>query len=176
MKAAAARPVSRDAYGALLLVLAAPALVPGFGILAAPLSGLAGILLGAQLTLGHRMPWVPLRVRAWMAGAPLGPRLSLWLQDLLRPLLRLPAPGLPRVLAGLTVAWSSLLLALPLAFVPFSNVAPALALGLVGAGLVVRKSLLSWLGMALSGGYTALLFVLGEALLLASQELISRFL
>ncbi len=176
MSAAAARPVSRDAYGALLLVLAAPALVPGLGVLAAPLSGLAGILLGAQLVLGRRTPWVPARVRAWMAAVPLGPRLSLWLQERLRPLLRLPAPGLPRVLAGLTVAWSSLLLVLPLAFVPFGNVVPALALGLVGAGLAVRKSLLSWLGMALSGGYTALLIVLGEALLLAAQGLLSRFL
>ncbi len=174
MSTAAAPPVSRDAYGALLLLLAAPSLVPGLGALAAPLSGLAGILLGAQLVLGRRQPWVPDRVRGWIEAVPVGPRLSLWIQQRLRPVLRIPAPGFPRVLAGLTVAWSGLLLVLPLALIPFSNTVPALSLGLVGAGLAVRKSLLSWLGMALSGGYTALLVLLGEALLLGARELASR--
>ena len=32
--------ISRDAYGALLLMLAAPALIPGIGMMAAPLAGL----------------------------------------------------------------------------------------------------------------------------------------
>jgi len=143
-------------------------------VVMAPLAGLASLVLGLQLMVGKRVPWMPDRVRGWMAASPLGPRLSLWIQQRARPLLRLPAPGFPRLLAGLTVAWSSLLLVLPLVFVPFGNVAPALSLGLVGAGLVVRKSLLSWLGMALSGGYTALLIVLGEALLLVAQEVLSR--
>ena len=78
-------------------------------------------------------------------------------------------------LMTLTVAWSSLLLLLPLAFIPFSNMIPALSLGLVGAGLVARKSLFSWLGMVLSGGFTALLILLGEALILAAQGLLTYF-
>lgn len=167
-------PVSRDSYGTLLLVLAAPALLPGVSLVMAPLAGLASLVLGLQLVVGKRVPWMPERVRSWMAASPMGPRLSLWIQERARPLLRLPAPSFPRLLAGLTVAWSSLLLVLPLVFVPFGNVVPALSLGLVGAGLVVRKSLLSWMGMALSGGYTTLLIVLGEALLIVVQEFLSR--
>ncbi|MBI4912409.1 MAG: exopolysaccharide biosynthesis protein [Acidobacteria bacterium] len=171
---AATSPVSRDAYGALLVMIAAPALVPGLGALAAPFAGLAGLALGAQLAIGRRIPWVPSRVRAWVTTAPMGPRMSLWIQKRLQPFLRLPSPGFPRVLAGLTVAWSSLLLVLPLAFVPFSNMAPALALGLVGLGLAARKSLFGWLGAALSGGYTALLILVGEAVLLAGKALLEN--
>lgn len=97
MMTSVALPISRDSYGALLLMLAAPTLLPGIGMMAAPL-----------------------------------------------------------------------------AFVPFSNTIPALSLGLVGAGLMVRKSLFSWLGMALSGGYTALLIILGETLILATQGILAR--
>lgn len=158
--------ISRDAYGTLLLVLAAPSLLPGLGVLAAPLVGLAGLAVGVQLALGRRTPWVPGRARGWLDDASLGPRLSLWLQDRLRPIRGLRLPPLPRVLAGLAVFWSSLLLALPLAFVPFSNLVPALALALLGAGLAARRSLFGWLGAALSGGYTAVLFLLGEAMVL----------
>ncbi len=111
-----------------------------------------------------------------MSSSTLGPRLSLWIQNHLRPLLGLSAPRVPVILAGLAVAWTGLLLALPLAFIPFSNMIPALALGLVGAGLAARRSLFSWLGMALSGGYTALLIILGEALILIAQESLALFL
>lgn len=165
--------ISRDAYGTLLLVLAAPTLLPGLGVLAAPLAGLAGLAVGVQLVLGRRTPWVPDRARGWLADASLGPRLSLWLQAKFRPLRGLRLPPLPRVLAGLAVFWSSLLLVLPLAFVPFSNLVPALALALLGAGLAARRSLFGWLGAALSGGYTAVLILLGEALVLFARGLLA---
>lgn len=175
MTAAATVPVSRDAYGTLLLMLAAPALLPGLGTVAAPLAGLAGVAVGTQLLFGRRAPWLPARARGWIDAATLGPRLALWIESRLRPLVRLRAPGLPRVLAGLAVLWSSFLLALPLAFVPFGNLAPALALGLLGVGLAARRSLFGWLGAALSGGYTVLLILLGEAIVLIFNNLFNRF-
>ncbi len=79
------------------------------------------------------------------------------------------------VLAGLTVAWTGLLLVLPLALIPFSDMIPALALGFVGAGLAARRSLFSWLGMALSGGYTALLIILSEALISTAHATLAVF-
>lgn len=167
-------PVSRDSYGALLLMLAAPTLIPGLGMIAAPIAGLAGLVLGLQLALGRRVPWMPDRLRAWTVSSTLGPKLTLWIQARFRPLLHLRSPRLPLAFAGLTVAWSSLLLLLPLAVVPFSNTVPALSMGLVGAGLAVRNSLYTWLGMALSGGYTLLLVLLGEALILAAQAILAR--
>ncbi len=175
MMASVALPVSRDSYGSLLLMLAAPALLPGIGMVAAPLAGLAGIAIGVQLAMGRRVPWMPDGVRTRIVSSALGPRLSLWIQARCQPLLSLPSPRFPMLFAGLTVAWSSLILLLPLAFVPFSNTIPALSLGLMGAGLMVRKSLFSWLGMALSGGYTALLIILGETLILVTQGILARF-
>ena len=175
MNTTLAQPVSRDSYGALLLMLAAPTLVPVVGVMVAPLVGLAGLVLGLQLAMGRPVPWIPDRTRAWVISSALGPKLSLWIHEKFRPLSRLPSPRFPGLLAGLTVAWSSLLLLLPLAFIPFSNMIPALSLGLVGAGLVARKSLFSWLGMVLSGGFTALLILLGEALILAAQGFLTYF-
>lgn len=165
--------VSREAYGTLLLVLAAPSLLPGLGILAAPVAGLAGLAVGAQLVLGRRMPWVPARVRARMGEASLGPRLSRWLQARLGPLRSLRVPPLPRVPTGLAVLWSSLLLLLPLGFVPFGNMAPALSLGLLGAGLAAHRSPFAWLGAALSGGYTVLLVFLGDWLVPMVRSLLA---
>lgn len=161
-----------QAYGTLLVLLAAISVVPGVGMVTGPLVGLASLLLGAQLALGRPVPWMPDWLRTRIASSDLGPRFSRWIQDRCQPLLRLAQPRFPGVLAGLTVAWSSLLLILPLAFIPFGNTIPSLSVGLVGAGLLAQRSLLGWLGLALAGGYTVILAFLGEALFLAVHALI----
>lgn len=166
-------PVSRESYGALLLMLAAPSVLPGIGAVAAPLAGAASLALGLQLALGRRVPWMPDGLRTWMSTSTLGPRLSLWIQARVPAFLRAPMPRFPALLAGLTVAWSSLLLLLPLAFVPFANAVPALSLGLIGLGLASHRSHFGWMGMALSGGWTALLAAFGEALLPVALKLLS---
>ncbi len=172
MSGSAIRPGAGQAYGTILVLLAATSVVPGVGMVTGPLVGLASLLLGVQLTLGRTVPWMPAWLRTRMASSNLGPRFSRWIQDRCRPLLHLAPPRFPGVLAGLTVAWSSLLLILPLAFIPFSNTIPSLSVGLVGAGLLAQRSLLGWLGLALAGGYTVVLAFLGEALFLAAQALI----
>lgn len=136
--------VSRNAYGATLLILAGASIIPGVGMVTGPLAG------------------------------TVGPRLSLWLHQRFKPILHLTPPRFPLFLAGATVAWSSLLLVLPLIFIPFSNVIPSLAVGLVGAGLVAQKSILGWLGLALSGCFTLALLLLGEALLLGIRALLQH--
>jgi len=164
-----------QAYGTILVLLAASAVVPGVGMVTGPLMGLASLFLGVQLALGRPTPWIPAWLQQRMASSDLGPRFSTWIQDRCRPLLHLKPPPFPGPLAGLTVAWSSLLLILPLAVVPFSNTIPSLSMGLVGAGLLAHRSLLGWLGMALAGGYTVILAFLGEALFLAAQALFRHF-
>lgn len=164
-----------QAYGTILVLLAATAVVPGVGMVTGPLVGLAGLFLGVQLALGRPTPWVPAWLQQRMVSSDLGPRFSTWIQDRCRLLLHLRPPQIPALLAGLTVAWSSLLLLLPLAFIPFSNTIPSLAVGLVGAGLLAQRSLLGWLGLALAGGYTVILACLGEALFLAAQALFRDF-
>ncbi|MFN7958789.1 MAG: exopolysaccharide biosynthesis protein [Holophagaceae bacterium] len=159
-------------YGPLLVLLASLSAVPGIGSLTSPVVGLATLTLGLQLMAGRPFPWLPGWARQRMGASSLGGRFSAWLQERCRPLLHLRAPGFPGPLAGLTVAWSSLILMLPLAFIPFSNTIPSLSVGLVGAGLVAQRSLLGWLGFALAGSYTLVLALLGEALVLAAQALI----
>lgn len=161
----------RQAYGTLLVLLSATAVVPGVGLVTSPLVGLASLVLGVQLSLGRPVPWVPAWLEKRLASSELGSRFSRWLQERCRPFLHFASPRFPVLLAGLTVAWSSLLLLLPLAFVPLSNTIPSLAVGLVGAGLLAQRSLLGWLGMAVAGGYTVLLGLLAEALVLATQAL-----
>ncbi len=163
---------SGQAYGTLLVLLSATSVIPGVGVVTGPLVGLASLLLGVQLSLGRPTPWVPAWLGKRMASSDLGPRFSSWIQERCRPFLHLRSPRFPGLLGGLTVAWSSLLLILPLAFVPFSNTIPSLSVGLVGAGLLAQRSLLGWLGLALAGGYTVVLGFLGEALVLAAQALI----
>jgi len=160
-----------QAYGAILVLLAASAVVPGIGIVTGPLAGLASLLLGVQLSLGRPTPWIPAWLQQRLVSSDLGPRFSTWIQDRCRPLLHLKPPPFPGLLAGLTVAWSSLLLLLPLALIPFSNTIPSLSVGLVGAGLLAHRSLLGWLGLALAGGYTVILAFLGEAMVMAAIAL-----
>ena len=164
-----------NAFGTILLILAATSIAPGIGMVTGPFAGVASLVLGVQLAMGRQVPWMPTWLQTRMASSEVGSRLSLWIQERCRPILHLAPPRFPRFLAGLTVSWSSLLLVLPLAFIPFSNTIPSLSVGLIGAGLVARNSLLGWLGMAVSGGYTIVLLFLGEALFLSAQALIRYF-
>lgn len=159
-------------YGTILVLLAAMSVVPGVGTVTGPLVGLASLLLGIQLTLGRPEPWLPGWIGRRVASAEQGIRFSAWLEGRFRPFLHLTPPRFPGLLAGLTVAWSSLLLILPLAFIPLANTIPSLSVGLVGAGLLAGRSLLGWLGLLVAGSYTVALVILGEALFLATQALL----
>lgn len=164
-----------QAYGPLLVLLAALSVAPGIGSLTSPVVGLASFLLGVQLAAGRPAPWLPAWAGQRMASSHLGPRFSAWIHERCRPILHLPAPRFPALLAGLTVTWSILILLLPLAFIPFSNTIPSLSLGLVGVGLLAPRSLLGWLGMVLAGSFTVALALLGEALLVAIPAFIHLF-
>ncbi|HLP31696.1 MAG TPA: exopolysaccharide biosynthesis protein [Geothrix sp.] len=161
-------------YGTALVLLAAMSVVPGIGTVTGPLVGLASLLLGVQLALGRPEPWLPAWLSRRVASAERGSRFSTWIQERCRPIMHLAPPRFPDRLAGLTVAWSSLLLILPLAFVPLGNTIPSLSVGLVGAGLLAGRGPLGWLGLLLSGGYSLVLVLLGETLFLAAQALIRR--
>jgi hypothetical protein len=148
-------------YGFLILVLAAPAMIPGIGSLAAPLAGLGGIALGLQLMMGRNDPWLPKRVEAWIERPKgllrLRARMERLTGSLTQRLRHWHSPRVPRIAVGLMLAWSAFLLALPLAFVPFGNVVPGLAMGLLGTSLLEAKQHFAWIGMALSGLFTTAL-------------------
>lgn len=152
-------------YGSLLILTAAPAVIPGLGSLAAPLSGLAAVLLGCQLVLGRPEPWLPARWRARLQGLSALQRAEAKVLALAARWNLAAVPPLPRRMAGFAAAWAGFLLLLPLAFVPFSNTLPALSLAALGAGLQGARAFVSWMGLAVLGTFTAALVGLSAVLL-----------
>ncbi len=160
------------AFGPLLMVLAVPASLPGLGSLAAPAVGLAAMALGIQVATGRTTPRIPDRAQRWLSP---GPALRPLVRKVLRTLRgarRVPMPPLPAWLMGVAVTWTGFLLLLPLAIVPLSNTLPAIALGLLGGGLTPSRSALGWLGLGLSGAFTALLALLADLLIAALGALL----
>jgi hypothetical protein len=144
---------TRDrAFGAVLLVFAAPNMLPvtppGFSIV----TSLPIMLVAAQLMLG----WRELHVPRWLAARRL-PRGKLRavverLTPLLRRAERLTRPRLPALvaplgerLAGAVCLVVGIVLFIP---IPFGNTLPGISIGLLGLGLMERD-----------GGLVALFFV-----------------
>lgn len=144
-------------YGSLLILTAAPAVIPGLGSVAAPLSGFAAVLLGCQLAMGRPEPWLPERWRERLQGVSTLRRAEDRVLALAARWNLTAVPPMPRRVAGLAAAWAGFLLLLPLAVIPFSNTLPALALAALGAGLQGARALMGWLGLALLGTFTAAL-------------------
>jgi hypothetical protein len=149
--------LSDRAFGALMLVFAAPNLIPlpipGFSAL----TGLPLLYLSAQLALGWRRPWLPgWIVRRSLAGADFA-RAFAWgephlakAERLLRPRLApLTGPWAERLLGALCLLLS-LVLFLP---IPLGNMLPALAICLFSFGLLEKDGLpvLAGLGVAAVG-------------------------
>ena len=140
------------ALGALLFVFAFPNVLPAppglSGILGAPL-----VFLAAQLTFG-RKPWLPsLITQRSMAREDfhaLFQRMGPWLQraeTLLRP--RLSAMTLPPMeyLVGMVCLVMACVLVLP---IPLGNILPALAIALMGLGVVARDGVWVLLGLVVA--------------------------
>lgn len=150
------------AHGSLLLLLAVPCLLPVPG--AGTVVGMGIVALAVALWRTPGMLTLPGRV----AGFRLSPR---WAGRVLRLLagtyalagrvarqrLSHLATGHPRLLLAALVAVMAVIIVLP---IPFGNVLPALALMLLGIGLLFHDGLavlLGWLFSVLALGFTAAL-------------------
>jgi len=155
-----------EAHGTLLLLLAMPCLLPVPGV--GTVLGMGMAALAVALWQGRCAPCLPQRVaelelpRHWaqrvlgllasayaMAGRHARPRLS-----------HLAIAGRRSAIA-LVVGLMALLVVMP---IPFGNVLPALALMLVGMGLVFRDGVAVILGLAAAG---LALFVTSGLMLMA---------
>lgn len=164
--------LSDRAYGVLLLIFAAPNIIPS------PIPGISGVLgvplvlVAAQMLMGRPRPWFP----EMLAGRSIAtrdfqalmgrilPRLE-WMERLLRPRLRFMVAPLPeRILAGLILVLA-VVLVLP---IPLGNMLPALAVSLIALGLIEHDGLAILIGVVvaiLSLAVVALVFAVGiEAL------------
>jgi hypothetical protein len=165
-------------FGLLILV---PALInaipgphiPGFSL---PFA-IALVVLGAQLALGWRSPWIPRRVRRWSVTStgfsrfldrvlPIIQRVEAWLSP--RPSW-LTEPIGERVI-GVAVVLLSVVLALPIPFgnAPLAYALVVLALGLMeedsralAVGLACAVLALAWNAALIAGGALAILELLG---------------
>jgi hypothetical protein len=159
------------AFGALLLIFAFPNILPTppgtAGILGLPL-----IFLSAQMMLGLQ-PWLPgVIARRSMARATfqgLVTRINPWLvkaERLLRARLKVLAwPVSQRVLGALCLV-VSIALALP---EPFANMAPAVALCLIGLGVLERDGV--WILVGVLAAFGSLIYVAGLAYALVKSAL-----
>jgi hypothetical protein len=146
--------------GAILLLLSVPAFLPiplPTGIPA----GFAMALLGAQIALGARRPWLPgwarrLRLSRAQVAHGLARLLGLMRRAGLRLRRRLPAAvgadGAPRPLPGLALIACGLVIVLP---IPFGNQLPSLAVAAIGLGLMRRDGAFILVGYGLTLGTAA---------------------
>ncbi len=149
------------AFGALLMVFAFPNILPSppglAGILGMPL-----IFLSTQMMLGMN-PWLPgIIARRSMPRATFAAmvgRIEPWLaraERLLRARLRALAWPASQRAIGAVCLLLSVALALP---IPFANMAPSIAICLIGLGVLERDGVWILAGLAAAAG--ALLYVAG---------------
>lgn len=163
------------AFGALLLIFAFPNILPSPPGLAGVL-GLPLIFLSTQMMLGIQ-PWLPNFIarqsmpRATFAG--MVARINPWLERaerLLKARLQpLAWPVSQRVIGGLCLVLS-IALALP---IPFANMAPSVAICLIGLGVLERDGLWILLGLAAASGALVYVAGLGYALLKSALFVLS---
>lgn len=138
-------------YGLLVLLLSLPNLIPGLNLGLAPVGGIGLIGLGAQLAWGRPHPWVPSRIQGQHihkghiknALAKLEVQLDRFRWEGAR------QHPLDAFWLGLCIAWTGLLLALPVPL-PFGNQLPAAILCLLGAALLEERPAWAWLGAGAS--------------------------
>ncbi|MGA1860165.1 exopolysaccharide biosynthesis protein [Azospirillum sp. 11R-A] len=166
------------AFGALLLILSIPNVLPVPGLSTA--TGVPMILLGAQMAAGRHSPWLPRRMltASFDRKAFLGVirRAKPWAERVerhLRP--RLPAMAGPTAerLLGLAVVVLAVILSLPIVF---GNQPPALAIALIALGLMESDGV--FVSAGLVAGLLAIVIVaavllgLGQAAVAVAQQLI----
>lgn len=149
------------AFGALLFIFAFPNILPSPPGLAGVL-GLPLLFLSSQMMLGMQ-PWLPAfiarRSMARTAFAAMVARINPWLaraEGLLKP--RLTALASPR--AQLAIGALCLILSVALVLpIPFANLAPSLAICLIGLGVLERDG--AWVILGNFAATGALVWVAG---------------
>lgn len=149
------------AYGALMLIFAFPNILPSPPGLAAVL-GLPLIVLSFGMMMG-RTPWLPQFIRKRSVPretfSAVFTRAAPWVAKAER-LLRQRLPFLTWGIAQQVLGGVCLILAVALSLpVPFGNMAPSIAICLIGLGVLERDGLWVLAGLAASVG--ALLWIVG---------------
>ncbi|HET8727813.1 MAG TPA: exopolysaccharide biosynthesis protein [Alphaproteobacteria bacterium] len=160
--------LSGRSFGALLLVLALPGLIPGppgFG----GVFGLMILFFGAQMTAGSRRPWLPKAIgnrsmarrdlRAMVGRA--APALRR-LERVCRPRLIGVSAGWGERVIGLAIVVLAIALVMP---IPFTNFFPAVSVVVIAAGFIERDGAVILGGLAAGLLACAIVFGFGASLI-----------
>jgi hypothetical protein len=158
--------LSDRSFGALFILIAAPNLIPlppGSSFLfSVPI-----IMIAVQLVWGRTFPWLPSSIldrrfdRAILLSLAdrLGPALAR-LEGLLKPRLTILEPRLLDRIVGLLALIAAIILFLP---IPLANFAPALAIVLLGLGMIERDGIVMLIGVLLILASIAIVAAVGGA-------------
>lgn len=149
-------------YGLLLVMLSLPSAMPVPAPGYSTPFGVALVLIGLQLLVGKKVPWLP----QWVLDRPVSPNLGrkmlafaggffARLEHLIRPRLAWAFSPAGSSGAALLLLVMALLMIAP---IPLTNTAPAAVIFLIGIGLVEKDGVV--LGAALLLGVVALLLYL----------------
>ena len=170
--------VAERGFGLVLVLLALPTLIPVLPPGASAVVGALYAILGAQMALGAKGPWLPRRIRRHRLSEKTvnglrtrGLKLVRRLEATSRPRWEFMSARLITMLLGLVIVGIGILLFLPL---PFMNTAPGLAMLVMGVGLANRDGLLVLLGALLSAGLIFGAIRFGHILIWLSRSLRSR--
>jgi hypothetical protein len=162
--------------GLMTLPLIIPLPVPLAGF--STLMGSGTILMGLQLALGFRQPYLPKSLARLELSPAVSQRLLKNLQRILHPVERLAyrrllsVSGNPtlRRLLGLCLFWNALLLALPLP-IPFTNVLPAYTILFLSIGTLESDGLLILVGYGMTIATTLFFASIASTILALLQHL-----
>lgn len=144
------KPLHRRSFGGLFILLSFFALLPGISVL----TGLIIVMVGVQLFVGLRLPYLPLFIREYSFDSgqvySVGMRGVVQLEKLER-FIRPRAAFLSKppftVFMGLVIVCLGAVITIPL---PFSNFPPALALLFLSIGLLTRDGVVVIIGFLIA--------------------------
>ncbi|HEX2431232.1 MAG TPA: exopolysaccharide biosynthesis protein [Aestuariivirgaceae bacterium] len=158
--------LSDRSFGALFILIAAPNLIPlppgSSFIFSIPI-----IIIAAQLVWGRTFPWLPSSIldrkfdRSILKSLAerLGPPLAR-IESMLKPRLTVIDQGLQDRLIGLLALIAGVILFLP---IPLANFVPALAIVLLGLGMIERDGIVMLVGVLLILASIAIVAAVGGA-------------
>src|SRR5262245_24425486 len=168
--------LSDRSFGALFILIAAPNLIPlppgSSFIFSVPI-----IFIAVQLVLGRSFPWLPSSIlgrqfdRSILKSLAerLGPSLAR-LEGMLKPRLLILQPWLLDRIVGLLALIAAVILFLP---IPLANFVPALAIVLLGLGMIERDGIVMLIGTLLILASIAIVAAVGGAAASAASAILS---
>ncbi|MBT9171656.1 MAG: hypothetical protein DDT21_00024 [Syntrophomonadaceae bacterium] len=146
--------IAERGFGMLLVLLALPTLVPVLPPGSAATIGLIYTFIGFQMLLGRKYPWLPQRIRDFRLSENAARKLRERGVSFFKNLERFSRArwlfmetALMLRLVALTIILMGFILFTPL---PFMNTIPALAVMILGTGLLNRDGLFLLIGLVLS--------------------------